>query len=31
MRNDSDVFEIISTEEPNEAALRSCAELGHKA
>jgi hypothetical protein len=25
------VFEIISTEEPNEAALRSCAELGHKA
>jgi branched-chain amino acid transport system substrate-binding protein len=31
MRNDSDVFEIIATEEPNEAALRSCAELGHKA
>jgi branched-chain amino acid transport system substrate-binding protein len=30
MRNDSDVFEIISTEEPNEASLRSCAELGHK-
>jgi branched-chain amino acid transport system substrate-binding protein len=30
MRNDSDVFEIISTEEPNEAGLRSCAELGHK-
>jgi branched-chain amino acid transport system substrate-binding protein len=31
MRNDSDVFEIISTEEPNEASLRSCEELGHKA
>ena len=30
MRNDSDVFEIISTEEPNEAGLRSCEELGHK-
>ena len=30
-RNDSDVFEIISTEEPNEAGLRSCEELGHKA
>jgi branched-chain amino acid transport system substrate-binding protein len=30
LRNDSDVFEIIATEEPNEASLRSCAELGHK-
>ena len=30
MRNDSDVFEIISTDEPNEANLRSCEELGHK-
>jgi branched-chain amino acid transport system substrate-binding protein len=31
MKNESDVFEVISTEEPNEANLRSCAELGHKA
>jgi branched-chain amino acid transport system substrate-binding protein len=31
LRNDSDVFEIISTEQPNEAGLRSCEELGHKA
>jgi len=31
MKNDSDVFEVISTDEPNEANLRSCAELGHKA
>lgn len=31
MKNNSDVFEVISTEEPNEANLRSCAELGHKA
>src|ERR1700692_1022343 len=31
LRNESDVFEIISTAEPNEANLRSCAELGHKA
>jgi branched-chain amino acid transport system substrate-binding protein len=31
MRNDSDVFEIISTEEPNEKGLRTCEELGHKA
>jgi branched-chain amino acid transport system substrate-binding protein len=31
LRNDSDVFEIVSTEEPNEAGLRSCEELGHKA
>src|SRR6201986_2704248 len=31
MRNESDVFEIISTDEPSEANLRSCEELGHKA
>jgi branched-chain amino acid transport system substrate-binding protein len=31
MRNDSDVFEVISTDEPNEANLRTCEELGHKA
>jgi branched-chain amino acid transport system substrate-binding protein len=31
MKNDSDVFEVISTDEPNEANLRSCADLGHKA
>src|ERR1700710_2253943 len=31
LRNDSDVFEIIATEEPNEANIRSCEELGHKA
>jgi branched-chain amino acid transport system substrate-binding protein len=31
LRNESDVFEIIGTEEPNEAGLRSCEELGHKA
>jgi branched-chain amino acid transport system substrate-binding protein len=31
MRNESDVFEIISTDEPNEANLRTCEELGHKA
>jgi branched-chain amino acid transport system substrate-binding protein len=31
MRNESDVFDVISTEEPNEANLRSCEELGHKA
>jgi branched-chain amino acid transport system substrate-binding protein len=30
MKNDSDVFEIIATDEPNEANLRSCEELGHK-
>jgi branched-chain amino acid transport system substrate-binding protein len=30
MRNESDVFEVISTEEPDEANLRGCAELGHK-
>ena len=30
LRNESDVFEIISTDESNEANLRSCEELGHK-
>jgi len=29
MKNESDVFNIIHTEEANEANLRSCAELGH--
>ena len=28
---DSDVFNVLSTEEPNESNLRSCEELGHKA
>jgi branched-chain amino acid transport system substrate-binding protein len=31
MKNDADVFEVMSTDEPNEASLRTCAELGHKA
>jgi branched-chain amino acid transport system substrate-binding protein len=31
MKNDADVFEVISTDEPNESNLRTCAELGHKA
>ena len=30
MKNESDIFEVISTEEPNEANLRTCEELGHK-
>jgi branched-chain amino acid transport system substrate-binding protein len=30
-KNDSDVFEVIATEEPNEANLRTCEALGHKA
>jgi len=30
-KNESDVFDVIATEEPNEANLRTCAELGHKA
>jgi len=30
MKNESDVFDVISTDEPNEANLRTCAELGHK-
>ncbi|WP_076858961.1 ABC transporter substrate-binding protein [Bradyrhizobium mercantei] len=31
MKNESDVFEVLSTEEPNEKNLRSCEALGHKA
>ncbi|MGO8912193.1 MAG: ABC transporter substrate-binding protein [Bradyrhizobium sp.] len=31
MKNESDVFDVISTDEPNEANLRSCEALGHKA
>jgi branched-chain amino acid transport system substrate-binding protein len=31
MRNESDVFEVVSTDEPNEVNLRSCGDLGHKA
>jgi branched-chain amino acid transport system substrate-binding protein len=30
-KNEADVFNVISTEQPNEANLRSCEELGHKA
>src|SRR5947208_707372 len=30
-KNEADVFNVISTEEPNEANLRTCAALGHKA
>jgi branched-chain amino acid transport system substrate-binding protein len=30
MRNESDVFEVISTDAPNEENLRTCAALGHK-
>jgi branched-chain amino acid transport system substrate-binding protein len=30
MKNDSDVFDVISTDEPNEANLRTCEALGHK-
>lgn len=29
--NPADVFEVIATDEPNEANLRTCEELGHKA
>lgn len=29
-KNDSDVFNVIATEEPNEAHLRTCEALGHK-
>src|ERR1700728_2393843 len=31
MRNESDVFTVIATDAPNEANLRSCEALGHKA
>ncbi|UGY16124.1 ABC transporter substrate-binding protein [Bradyrhizobium septentrionale] len=30
MKNESDVFEVLSTEEPNEKNLRTCEALGHK-
>ena len=30
-RNEADLFNVVATEEPNEANLRSCEELGHKA
>ena len=30
-KNENDVFEVLATDEPNEANLRSCEELGHKA
>jgi branched-chain amino acid transport system substrate-binding protein len=29
--NEADVFDIVATDAPNEANLRTCAELGHKA
>jgi branched-chain amino acid transport system substrate-binding protein len=31
MENESDVFDVISTDEPNEQNLRTCEALGHKA
>jgi branched-chain amino acid transport system substrate-binding protein len=31
MKNESDVFDVISTDEPNEKNLRTCDALGHKA
>ena len=31
LRNSSDVFEVVGTDEPNETNLRTCSELGHKA
>ena len=30
MKDKNDVFKIVSVEKPDEANLRSCAELGHK-
>ena len=30
MKNESDVFEVLATEEPNEKNLRTCEALGHK-
>ena len=30
MKNESDVFDVISTDEPNEKSLRTCEALGHK-
>lgn len=31
MKDKNDVFNVVSTDAPNEATLRSCSELGHKA
>ena len=31
MRNEADVFQVVANEAPNEANLRSCEALGHKA
>jgi len=31
MKNADDVFDVVATDAPNEANLRSCEELGHKA
>jgi branched-chain amino acid transport system substrate-binding protein len=31
MKDKNDVFSVMSIEPPNEANLRSCTELGHKA
>jgi branched-chain amino acid transport system substrate-binding protein len=31
MRNEADVFQVVASEAPNEANLRSCEALGHKA
>jgi len=31
MKNEADVFDVINTDEPNEANLRTCEALGHKA
>ncbi|WP_408594756.1 ABC transporter substrate-binding protein [Limnohabitans sp.] len=31
MKDKNDVFNVVSTDAPNEATLRSCTELGHKA
>lgn len=30
MKNESDVFDVLSTDEPNEANLRTCEALGHR-
>jgi len=31
MKDKNDVFKVVGMENPNEANLRSCTELGHKA
>ena len=31
MKDKNDVFNVVSIEQPSEANLRSCSELGHKA